>query len=327
MAESTSLAKQKLKNLADYSKVGMSKLFLNLFSSIPDDTYGKLAYRVLTGKKLNLENPKTFDEKLWWLKLNDRNPLLTICSDKFAVREYVARRGLAHTLNQIYGVYENAEEIDFSKFDGEVFIKCNHGSGMNTLYDPRTRKGEIDTSLLNLQLFFNYYLLLREWNYKNIAPKIIIEKVLRNGDGSLPRDYKFFCFNGKPEYMLYDMDVCTEDGRHAKDAKRNLYDMDFNLQDVRMTRPNFKAELAEKPDNLEEMKEYAEILASPFPFSRIDFYNIDGRVFFGEISFYHMGACNRISPFEWDIRLGDKIDLSHPGIVLDGTGMVNKDTF
>jgi hypothetical protein len=123
------------------------------------------------------------------------------------------------------------------------------------------------------------------------------------------------------------MDVCAEDGRHAKEAKRNLYDMDFNLQDVRITRPNFEPSLAKKPENFEEMKKYAKVLARPFPFSRIDFYNLDGRVIFGEISFYHMGACNRITPFEWDMRLGDKIDISHPGIILDNTSLINKKAY
>ncbi|MFP4564023.1 MAG: ATP-grasp fold amidoligase family protein [Spirochaetia bacterium] len=320
MALNGSSSKRKRKDLATYLKTGLLNVLLNLTSFIPDDSYGRFIYKLYTGRSLNLDNPETFDEKLWWLKLNDHNPLLSICSDKVAVREYVEKCGLSHILTQIYGVYEDAEDIDFTEFTDEVIIKCNHSSGMNMIYSPDNFNGSISLSvkLLNLQLSCKYYLLLRERNY-NIKPKLICEKVLRNSDGTLPSDYRFFCFDGKAKFFLYDTDLCTEDGRHSKDGRRNVYDMDFNLLNVRLTRKNFDPASAKKPEAFDEMRRYAEILAQPFPFCRVDFFNVEGRVYLGEMGFYQNGACNKITPREWDLELGAEIDLSHPGVELNST--------
>lgn len=279
---------------------------------ISDIAYAKKTYRKRCGKTLNLQNPQTFDEKLWYLKLHNRDPLLTICSDKYRVREYVEHCGLGFLLNELYGVYDNARDIEFSKFHEPVFLKCNHTSGDNVIYDPHKPFDQEDfVKRFNFVLKQNSYVKSREWNYKNIKPKIIAEKVLRDKNGKLPLDYKFLCFDGEPKLLFLDIDVCTEDGKHNAINYRNVYDMNFRLLDMTETRDHKDLDTIKKPENFEKMAEYAAILSKPFAQCRIDFYNIDGKIYFGEITFYHGGGCNNIQPREWDLKIGSWIDINN----------------
>lgn len=277
-----------------------------------DVTFAYRRYREVTGQKLNLENPQTFDDKVWYLKLHNRNPLLTICSDKYQVRKYVEQCGLGHILNELYGVYNNAREIDFETLHSPCFLKCNHTSGCNLIFDrekPFNQRDFIRT--FNFMLKQNYYYGGREWNYKDIPPKIIAEKVLRDKEGRLPLDYKFMCFHGVPKIMYLSKDTCTEEGLHAGSRQRlNYYDMDFRLLDISGAGLQNIEEEIPCPATFEKMKEYAAILSRPFPFCRVDFYSVDDQIYIGEITFYPTGGCQNLQPREWSLRLGSWIDLS-----------------
>lgn len=290
---------------------------VRLLSGIPDEIFAKMKYRENTGKKLDLQNPTTYNEKLWWLKLNNRDSLLTICSDKYRVREYVKNAGLSHILTKLYGVYDNADEIDFNELPDRVFLKTNHGCGMNAIFD-RTMPFDVESfrRKFNSALKHNYFLQSREWNYKNIEPKIIVEEELVDKDSGSLVDYRFMCFDGKVRLVIVDIDTAKEDGSHNPWPKRNVYDADFNLLEIHFGRKSFDPLLIKKPQNFEKMINYAEVLSEPFPHCRVDLYNISGRIYFGEITFYHGGATQNITPEEWQERLGSWIDLGSNKIVL-----------
>lgn len=287
--------------------------------NICDVEFAKMRYKEKMGKELNLENPVTFSEKLWYLKLSNRDPLMTKCSDKYLAREYVRECGLAHILIELYAVYDSVAEIDFDKVPTPCFFKCNHTSGYNAIYD-RSKQFDIRDfkRKFKFMLTQNYYINSREWNYKNIKPRIICERVLEDPSSKVGIiDYRFFCFNGSAKFMTVNIGTSAKDGTHSKAALRNLYDLDFNLLDVRINRQPFPPELVPKPNNLAEMCTYAETLSKPFPHCRVDFYNIDGTIYFGEMTFYSGGGFNKIEPKEWDIKMGQWIDISGYSIAPD----------
>lgn len=290
---------------------------LSVLGQIPDVPYAKLFYKIYTGKNLNLDNPVYFNEKLWWLKLNNRDPMLTKCSDKCLVRDYVKECGFEDILLPQVEVLEHADEIDFSKYSYPVVLKCNKDSGGHVFYDP-AQKTSFDEARakkkLEKALKDKYYLISREWNYKYIPPKIEVEKVVRDKAGNLPNDYRFFCFEGVPKMLMMDIGVISESGHHVFDYPRNLYDMDFNLLPVRFGRDNYNGNV-DRPENFERMKEIAAVLSKPFPMCRVDLYNLDGKIYFGELTFYHGGCCQEITPEEWDKKLGSWINLNSTKIV------------
>lgn len=281
---------------------------------IPDERFAQKTYKNFTGEKLNLQTPRTYNEKLWWMKIHYRNPLQTQCTDKYLVRDYVKGKGLDYILTEIYGVYDNANDIPFDDFTEEVFLKCNHGSGTNFIYDAQKKaltKGIVKA--FNFDLKHSHYPLTREWNYKDIKPKIICEEVLRNSDGSLPSDYKFMCFAGVPELLFLEGNVCDENGKRNTSGTRfvNVYDMNYSLLPISSGAPqNPGFEFSCSVDELNQMKEIARVLSEGFPHCRVDLYCVKGHIYFGEMTFYHGGACNIIRPKEWEIQMGDWIDLS-----------------
>ena len=282
----------------------------NFMLILPDKAYAKWFYKLYTKKKLNLDNPKYFDEKIWWLKLNNRDPLLTVCSDKYAVREYVKEAGCEDILVELIGVYDKAQDIRFEDIKDEAIIKCTSGSGENVFHNPQQRSNhKMIIRRMKYALRNNPYKLSREWNYKNIKSKVIVEKVLRDKDGRLPVDYKFMCFGGEPKLLFLDIGLIDDNNVYNHQYPRNIYDMDFNLMPFKETRDNYQGEV-KKPDNWKKMIEVARKLSKPFQFCRVDLYNVDGKVYFGEITFYHGGGCNNIQPEEWDLRLGSWIDIS-----------------
>lgn len=289
-----------------------------LLANLSDEKFAKIKYKENTGRKLNLDKPTTFNEKLWWLKLNNRNPLLTICSDKVRVREYVKECGLDHILNPIYGIFNDANEINFEKLPDKAFLKTNHGSGTNRLwdrnksFDKRSFIKEFNKALKN-----NYYLQSREWNYKNIEPKIIVEKVIEPLTEIGLIDYRFFCFDGEVKMIFIDIETASEDGTHSPHAKRNVYNKKFDYQNIKVSREHFEKNIIEKPKNLNEMIKYAEVLSQPFPFCRVDLYNLDGNIIFGEMTFYPGGATQIIEPEEWELRFGEWIDINSNKIVYE----------
>jgi len=277
-----------------------------------DEHFAKRTYKEYSGKELHLNNPETFDEKIWYLKLHNRDPLMTQCTDKYAVREYVERCGLKNILNELIGVYDDARDIDFSSFTDPTFIKCNHCSGENLIYYPDQNLDIVDLQKrFNFLLRQNSYWKSREWNYKNIKPRIIAEKVLRDSNGDLPMDYKFMCFDGEPKLLFLDINVCMENGRHSAINYRNIYDMNFNLIDMVETREHKDIDIIKKPQNFEKMVQIARTLSRPFRHCRVDLYNVDGKIYFGEITFYHGGGYNEIRPESWDYKIGSWINTDN----------------
>ena len=297
--------------LANLIKIEVTK-------NISDDLFSKLIFKSNTGKNLNLENPTTFNEKIWWLKLNNRDPLLTFCSDKYKVRDYIKRCGLENILNDFYGYYDKAEDINFHDLPEKAFIKTNHGSYGGQVWDnknPFDRKKFIEK--FNKLLRKNYYWQSREWNYKNIEPKIIAEKLLVTDDDRGLVDYKFLCFDGEVKLLWVELDILKSDGTKNHSPKRNFYDKKFNFMDIQMGGPNFDRSLSTKPDNFEKMVEYAEIISKPFPHCRVDFYNIEGDIIFGEMTFYHAGGLDEIKPCKYNQIMGDWIDIESDKIVTE----------
>lgn len=276
---------------------------------IPKILYAKVTYYIRYGKKLNISSPKTFDEKLWWLKLNYFNPLMTICTDKFEVRRYVKECGLEKILNTCYANYYSVNEINLSDLPEDFFLKCNHLSGGNII----CHKNNIDINkikkLFRPLLKNNFYYYGFEYNYKHIKPCIIAEKILKTSDNSTLLDYKFMCFNGVPKLLFLDIGVCNEDGSHAEEYYRNIYDMDFKPVDLKETREHYDYNKIKKPNNFDFMIECARKLSKPFPHCRVDLYNIDGKVYFGEITFFHGSGYNNIEPYDADLEIGSWIPL------------------
>lgn len=315
--------KDKMKEWGDMNPFGR-KIFVTVrgtiirgMSLLPDEAYAAWFYKTYTGKKLNLEHPRLFNEKMWWLKIHNRDPLLTKCSDKHLVREYVTECGFPDILIPQANAYDSVEDIDFSAFTEPVILKCNNGSGGHVFYDPANSKDFDEKAAkrkLAKELRAKYYLISREWNYKNIPPKVVAEQIIRDKAGKLPSDYRFFCFDGEPKLLMMDIGVMDDQGRHQHKFPRNIYDMDFNLLPIRWGRDTYKGHV-DKPENFERMIEIAKKLSQPFPMCRVDLYNLDGHIYFGEITFYHGGCCQQITPEEWDLEMASWIDLNSPKIV------------
>lgn len=311
-----------LRNWSDKSNLGSiifqfaRKTVAKFLLILPDEKYAQWFHKLYTGKGLNLKEPRYFDEKIWWLKLNNRDPLLTQCSDKHAVRDYVKEKGFEDILIPQVGLYNNAKEIPFNQYVDEVIIKCTSGSGENYIFTPsKINDTNMIVKRMNYALKQNPYWYSREWNYKNIDRKITVEKIIRDKNGKLPTDYKFMCFNGEPKLLFLDIGLIDENNIYNHNYPRNIYDMDFNLMPFKETRDNYLGEI-KKPDNWERMIEIAQKLSEPFPYCRVDLYNVDGKIYFGEITFYHGGGCNDIQPEEWDLRIGSWIDTNNPKIKL-----------
>ena len=272
-------------------------------SFLPDVPYLKLVYRIKTGRKLDLKNPKGFNEKQNWLKLHDIHPEYTQLVDKYAVRSYISERLGEQYLFPLLGKWDSFDAIDFSALPDRFVLKCNHDSGSVRIIKD---KDKIDRSELKTffddRLRMNSYYFGREYPYKDVKPCIIAEKYMEATDDQGINDYKFFCFNGKPEIMF----VATD---RATDVKFDFFDMDFTHLDIYNIHPNAGC-VIEKPKAFEEMKEIAGELSKGMKFVRIDLYEIDGQVYFGEFTFFHGGGFYLFSPEEWERKLGDCIDLA-----------------
>lgn len=271
-------------------------------SILPDVPYLKLVYRIKTGRKLNLKNPKGFNEKQNWLKLHDTHPEYTQLVDKYAVRSYISQRIGEQYLFPLLGKWDSFDSIDFSALPDRFVLKCNHDSGSVKIIKDKDKmdRSELKT-FFDERLRMNSYYFGREYPYKDVKPCIIAEKYMEATNDQGINDYKFFCFNGKPEIMF----VATD---RATDVKFDFFDMDFTHLDIYNIHPNAGC-VIEKPKAFEEMKEIASELSKGMKFVRIDLYEIDGRVYFGEFTFFHGGGFYLFSPEEWERKLGDYIDI------------------
>lgn len=273
---------------------------------LSDSAFLKLKFYACMGKKLDLDDPKTFNEKLQWLKLYDRNPEYTVMVDKYLVRDYIKEKLGEECLIPLLGVWDDPDDIDFDALPDKFVLKCNHnsGKGMYICKDKSLVNIEEVKAALREGLKQDYFMQSREWPYKNVPRKIIAEQYMEDGKTSELRDYKFWCFNGEPKVVL----VCAE-RFSAGGLRENFYDTDWNLLPVqRPTHPNTSFSI-EAPQCLSEMISCARELASGKPFSRIDFYEMNGKMYFGEITFFPASGFEAFKPEEWDERMGEWIKL------------------
>lgn len=290
-------------------KKGMNivrRVFDKVKHMIPDKTYLKLQYKYHLGKKLNLGNPETFNEKLQWLKLNDRKPEYTMYVDKYAVREHIKNSIGEEYLIPLIGVYDSVEDIDWDRLPNRFVLKCTHGSQCNIICSQKSTL-DIEDSKRKLKNWMkkNWYWYGREWPYKNVKPRIICEDYLVQDDGDELRDYRFFCFNGEPKFIAVDFSITNK-----KKTRRNLYDLNWNRIDAEISYPKENNYIVEKPQKLKKMVELSKKLASNLRHARIDFYYIEGKIFFGEITLYHQSGYGKIRPAEFDKKMGEWLKLN-----------------
>ncbi len=270
---------------------------------IPDRKFLELVFPLCTGYKLNLDNPRSYNEKLQWLKLYNRNPLYTRMVDKYEVKKYVADIiGEDHIIPTL-AVYDHAEDIDFDALPNQFVLKCTHDSGGIVICSDKTKLDKkAAVKKLKKGLKKNFYCQNREWPYKNVKPRIIAESYMTD-DGEELKDYKFFCFDGKPKYMFIATDRFKEE-----ETKFDFFDMNFNHLPFVNGHPNSTKPI-NRPKGFDEMKNLSEKLSKGIPQVRVDFYDINGKIFFGEITFFHWSGFVPFEPQEWDYKLGDDIKL------------------
>lgn len=272
------------------------------FDRWSDERYLRLMYRMYLGKRLNLKNPRTFNEKLQWIKLYDRRPEYTMMVDKYAVREHVAKVLGEAYLIPLLGVWDDPEEIDFDTLPTQFVLKCNHNSGTGMCICKNKAKLDIEKVKAELRkgLAQNYYLSGREWPYKNIKRRIIAEKFMVDDSGGL-QDYKVLCFNGEPKLIQ------IHKGRFQNHTQ-DFYDTQWKRHEIYQGVPMSKTDM-DKPAFLEQMLEVSKTLSAGIPHVRVDWYYVDGQLYFGELTFFDASGFYAFEPEFWDQQLGDWIQL------------------
>ena len=272
-----------------------------------DELYLKVYYRLCIGKKLDLKHPKTFTEKLQWLKLHNTSDLCTQLVDKYLVRNYIEDNIGGEYLIPLLGVWDHFDEIDFGSLPEQFVLKTNHGSGGVVLCRDKTQFNRLEAKqILESSLKENYFWAGREYPYKNVRPRIIAEQLIQDSQGNAPVDYKFFCFNGEPKVLFYASERFNKLGLPPR---FDYYDMDLNhLPVCSKGHDNSDIHLKMFPE-FEQMKEIARKLSSGFSHVRVDLYLIGGHIYFGEMTFHHDGGLVPFVPEKWDFKFGQMIKL------------------
>lgn len=295
----------------DYKKIfktrEMRRKILRYLRFIPDRPMVILQYWIKLGRRLDLKHPRRFTEKLQWYKLYYRNPIMKQCVNKYAVREYVKSKGLEDKLVKLYAHYDRVEDVDWEELPDRFVIKTQHGGGgLNVIVVPD--KNKITKEEMVSRLAFSSQRTGkksggREWSYWEIPTGIVIEELLINRENPEAgvNDYKFFCYNGKPKYIIVDID------RYIG-HKRNFYDLSWNDLHIISDCPPADRDIP-RPDNLNEMLKVAEMLSEDFPFVRVDLYSVDGKVYFGELTFYPWSGYVQFTPDNVDFLFGKDFRL------------------
>lgn len=279
-----------------------------LLNSVRDDRYLKLQYWAYTGKKLHLNPPVTFNEKIAWLKMHDRRDIYRILADKYAVRQFVEKYLDETWLVPLLGVWDSVEAINLDDLPDAFVMKCTHGYGGTVLCrDKRTLDFEKTKMDLKKVMNTDFYGRSREWAYYQPKPKVIAEALIDDGGGSRPADYKFMCFNGKIEFICISRGL----GDFSRGAVSFYYPDGSPAPFKRKDYPNYPEEQG-MPQYFETMKRAAELLAeaADVPFVRIDFYEAKGKVYFSEFTFYPCGGTMFLDPPQYDGMLGNLLQLS-----------------
>lgn len=275
-----------------------------------DQRFIERQFRQTFGYALDWQRPRTLNEKMNWMKLHCRNPLQQQAADKWAVRELVKDRVGADYLIPLRRTYERAEDIRLSELPSAFVMKVNHGSGQNWIVRD---KHELQESAFRRQFMewmrISHYETSREWPYKDMCPRMVVEELLLDEQGAIPEDYKLHCFGGRVEVIQVDIDRETA-------HRRNFYNGEWQLQPFIWTEwegdeplwPNGRA--VKRPERLEEMIRIAEELSADFPYVRVDLFQCQSQIYFGELTFYHGSGLERFEPFEYDRRFGELLSLS-----------------
>lgn len=282
------------------------ELVLNqLAPYVSDENFVKWKYYLNFHKRLDLRNPQTFNEKLQWLKLYDQHEEYTQLVDKYEAKQFVASIIGKEYIIPTIGVYDSIEEIDFEYLPQQFVIKCTHNSG-GIIVCKDKQKLDIKNSCKQLEkwLKVNPYWKNREYPYKNVKPRIIIEQYMEDESGYELKDYKFFCFDGEPKCLF----VATDRGKEGEETKFDFFDLEWNHLPFTNGHPNSKQSIS-KPNSFENMIEISRRLSQGFPHVRVDLYNINGRIYFGELTFFHWSGLTPFVPEEWDYRFGEFLNL------------------
>ena len=269
---------------------------------LPDKTFLKMRYRAAFGKKLNLKNPQTFNEKLQWLKIYNRDPRYCAMVDKYDVREYISEQIGSQYLIPCLGVWDRTDDIDYDALPDKFVLKCTHDSGSVIICDKSDLDKQKIKHYLNKKLKKNMFWWGREWPYKHLKSRVIAEQFMKDQSGEL-RDYKFMCFNGEVKCTFTCTDRFSGKGLHV-----TFFDRDWNVMPFERSYPSVK-EGVPKPENYGKMVELAERLSAGIPFVRVDFYEVNGQIYFGELTFFPGNGMEAFQPEEWDYKLGEWIEL------------------
>lgn len=276
-----------------------------LTNILPDKVFLQIEYFLRFGRKIDFKNPTTFNEKLQWLKINNRNPEYSIYVDKASVKEWVSGKIGSRYVIPTIGVWDHPEDISYDSLPDKFVLKCTHDSGSVVVCkDKRSFNREDASRKLKKACKRNMFWWGREWPYKNVKPRVIVEKYMEDlddGNGELT-DYKFMCFNGTVKSIF----TCTE--RFSDGLKVTFFDRNWNKMPFQRHYPSSTKPI-KKPKNLDRMIEFAEILSEGIPFVRVDFYESNNDIYFGEMTFYPGNGMEEFSPAEWDGILGSWIEL------------------
>lgn len=268
---------------------------------MPDEMYLQWQFHHIYGRWLDLKNPKTYADKLAWLKIHEKDLRLTKLVDKYEVRDYVKSASGEKYLIPCYGVYNTTDEIPWNALPDQYVIKCTHDSGSVVLHRAGCQFDINKTKAkLNKHLKSNLYWYSREYPYKDVPHRIICEAFIGD-EGNPPSDYKFLCFGGEPKFVILDMD-------RFRDHHRNCYDMNWEKQEFGTDHEQSPA-TQPKPEGFEEMKELARKLSKGFKHVRVDLYNVSGKIYFGEMTFFPWGGPIWFKPDSWNYKLGEMIEL------------------
>lgn len=277
------------------------------FTCLPPEKYLPYYYKYYTGKEYHDEDPREFNEKIQWLKLHYHNPILNQLIDKYAVRAYVAERIGEEYLNEVIALYKHPNEVDFDALPQSFVLKGTHGYGYNLIVPDKDNLNQRRAKrLLHKWYKRNPYIRGMQWGYKDIPPRFVVEKYLSELDKSSIVDYKFNCFGGEPKFLEIHIE------RGTKQHKCGYFDLDLRPMPFRDVPTSELLMEAEKPINFDLMIDLARKLSQGLPYVRVDFYNIKGRIIFGEMTFYPAGGTFDYTPDEYNRIIGDLIALPAP---------------
>lgn len=274
-----------------------------IYRYVSDETYLRWRYWAMCGKKLDIDNPISFNEKLQWLKLYDHNFKYIKLVDKYTVKQEVACIIGEQYLIPTLGIWDYFEDIDFNSLPEQFVLKCTHDSGGIVICTNKHNLNMVEVrNKIKDSLNKNYYYWGREWPYKNVKPRVIAEQYMTDESGIELKDYKIFCFSGEPKLIQVDFDRFIE-------HKRNLYTPEWEYINASIEFPTDKNRLIQKPKKLDEMLILARKLSKGIPHVRTDFYSIEDKIYFGEMTFYHGSGCESFNPEEFGLQMGAWIDL------------------